>query len=588
MYGKLKKQMDCKRYYPALKTLEQLEHTYLPRVSEYRFTKVMYDQIVRLRDGIKEASMSDLKDFLENIRKYSSKIGEVAMQHVADQHGLDPTFVSMPEKKRKAPPPPNPFTGEAEATVTDQETNIYKDGDEELSAQELVDFSPVYRCWHIYNVLGAGEEFESYYRKQRKKQAKLCLQPATNMHETLDGYKKYFHEIIGFFVVEDNILHTTTGLITSGYLDELWEMALSKIVAVLRTHSAYCTDPSLMLDIKILIIFFCHTLEGYGFPVTRLYGLLIEIRDQYNEILMKRWKNTFMDIFEDDNYTPITLHYQAEYTAIVTIFPFKDEFVEKSPFPKRFPFSEFVPRVYQQVKEYIYACLKFSEDLNLSQAEIDDMVRKSTNFLLTRTLSGCLSSLIRRPGLGLAQLIQIAINTEYLEIACIHLEEFISSITGISREATHVAKLQGKSMFKDARSHAEQQIYLALNHKIDEFMELANYEWTLVESKGHASGYLMDLVAFLQSTFMSFTNLPDKVAQTACMSACKHIAESITNLLLDHDTKILSAGAIQQVNLDVIQCEQFASLEPVPGFTVGALQMTFSELRQIPGLGHVG
>lgn len=41
-----------------------------------------------------------------------------------------------------------------------------------------------------------------------------------------------------------------------------------------------------------------------------------------------------------------------------------------------------------------------------------------------------------------------------------------------SRESSHVAKLQGKSMFKDARFHAEQQIYLALNNKIDEFMEL--------------------------------------------------------------------------------------------------------------------
>ena len=30
----------------------------------------------------------------------------------------------------------------------------------------------------------------------------------------------------------------------------------------------------------------------------------------------------------------------------------------------------------------------------------------------------------------------------------------------------------------------------------------------MAESKGHASSYIMDLMAFLQSTFMSFTNLP--------------------------------------------------------------------------------
>ena len=72
----------CFRYYPALKTLEQLEHTYLPRVSNYRFSKVMCDTIPHLRDNIMAASMSDLKDFLENIRKHSDRIGETAMKHV--------------------------------------------------------------------------------------------------------------------------------------------------------------------------------------------------------------------------------------------------------------------------------------------------------------------------------------------------------------------------------------------------------------------------------------------------------------------------------------------------------------------------
>jgi|SRR6218665_2429449 len=70
------------RYYPALKTLEQLEHTYLPRVSKYRFSQVMCETIPKLRCSIKEASMSDLKDFLESIRKHSGRIGEVAMKQV--------------------------------------------------------------------------------------------------------------------------------------------------------------------------------------------------------------------------------------------------------------------------------------------------------------------------------------------------------------------------------------------------------------------------------------------------------------------------------------------------------------------------
>lgn len=37
----------------------------------------------RIRESIETASMSDLKDFLENIRRFSPKIGEVAMRHVS-------------------------------------------------------------------------------------------------------------------------------------------------------------------------------------------------------------------------------------------------------------------------------------------------------------------------------------------------------------------------------------------------------------------------------------------------------------------------------------------------------------------------
>lgn len=40
---------------------------------------------------------------------------------------------------------------------------------------------------------------------------------------------------------------------------------------------------------------------------------------------------------------------------------------------------------------------------DLSSTEIDDMLRKSTNLLLTRTLSSCLQNLIKKPHIGLTE-----------------------------------------------------------------------------------------------------------------------------------------------------------------------------------------
>uniref|UniRef100_A0A8C1K6H1 Exocyst complex component n=1 Tax=Cyprinus carpio TaxID=7962 RepID=A0A8C1K6H1_CYPCA len=525
------------RYYSALKTMEQLENIYIPRVSQYRFCQIMAETLPKLREEIKEISMSDLKDFLESIRKHSDKIGETAMrqaqQHRTFNRNVLLTFVGF----------------------------LFK----VLTAQDLVDFSPVYRCLHIYTVLGDRETFENYYRKQRKKQARLVLQPQSNMHETVEGYRKYFNQIVGFFVVEDHILHATQGLVTRAFTDELWNMALSKIIAVLRTHSV---SPA-------------HTLIPTESDLCCLLTVIALVRDQYNETLLKKWALVFRDIFEQDNYSPIPVENEEEYKSVVSRFPFHDAEIEKQQFPKKLPMSQSVPQIYAQVKEFIYASLKFSESLHRSSTEIDDMLRKSTNLLLTRTLSSCLQNLIKKPHIGLTELVQIIINTTHLEHACKYLEDFITNITNVSPETVHTTRLYGLSTFKDARHAAEGEIYTKLNQKIDEFIQLADYEWGMSESDGRASGYLMDLINFLRSTFQVFTHLPGKVAQTACMSACKHLATSLMQMLLDTELKQISMGAIQQFNLDVMQCELFASSEPVPGFQGDTLQLAFIDLRQL-------
>ncbi|XP_058476703.1 exocyst complex component 6 isoform X2 [Solea solea] len=584
MYSKLKEQLETKRYYAALKTMEQLEKVYIPRVSKYRFCQIMAENLPRLREEIKEISMSDLKDFLESIRKHSDKVGEAAMRQ-AQQHR---TFNSAIAKQVNLGHYTKPMYSLNGRTHTHNDLMFDEDiGDEDdadegvLTAQDLVDFSPVYRCLHIYTVLGDRETFENYYRKQRKKQARLVLQPQANMHETVEGYRRYFNQIVGFFVVEDHILHSTQGLVTRAFTDELWNMALSKIIAVLRTHSSYCDDPDLVLELKNLIVIFADTLQDYGFTVNRLFDLLFEVRDQYNETLLKKWALVFREIFELDNYSPIPVETEEEYKLVVSRFPFHDAEIEKQEFPKKLPMSQSVPQIYTQVKELIYASLKFSESLHRSSTEIDDMLRKSTNLLLTRTLSSCLQNLIKKPHTGLTELVQIIINTTHLEQACRYLEEFITNITNVSPETVHTTRLYGLSTFKDARHAAEGEIYTKLNQKIDEFIQLADYEWGMAESDGRASGYLMDLINFLRSTFQVFTHLPGKVAQTACMSACKHLSTSLMQMLLDTELKQISMGAIQQFNLDVIQCELFASSEPVPGFQGDTLQLAFIDLRQL-------
>uniref|UniRef100_A0A4W6CJS8 Exocyst complex component n=1 Tax=Lates calcarifer TaxID=8187 RepID=A0A4W6CJS8_LATCA len=539
MYSRLQEQMRAKRYYPALRTLEQLEQTCLPRAGQYRFCSIMAENIPKLRTQIRDTAMTQLRDFLESIRKHSDKIGETAIKQAQLQRSLDSSISMQPRaligrRGRKlvaAAMTGMDSDGQGGSPVSEQDSGILdvedEDEDDEVpGAQDLVDFSPVYRCLHIYTVLGLRDVFENYYRKQRRKQARLVLQPHSNMHETLEGYRRYFNQIVGFFVVEDHVLHTTQGLVNRAYVEELWELALSKIVAALRTHS----------------------------------------------------------VLDQDNYSPIPVSTEQEYRHYTSQFPLQDPELEKLPFPKKLPFSEFVPKVYCQLKEFIYACLKYSEDLHLSSTEVDDMIRKSTNLLLTRTLSHCLQYAIKKKNVGLAELVQVIINTTHLEQSCHFLEEFISNITNVPPDTVNATKLYGTSTFKDARHAAEAEIYTSLNAKIDQFLQLADYDWLAAVQGGGtltASDYLIDLIAFLKSTFSVFTNLPGKVAQTACMSACKHISTSLMQLLLDPEVRQISMGALHQLNTDVKECESFARAGPVAGFQGDTLLLAFSDLRQL-------
>jgi hypothetical protein len=93
----------------------------------------------------------------------------------------------------------------------------------------------------------------------------------------------------------------------------------------------------------------------------------------------------------------------------------------------------------------------------------------------------------------------------------IQLKLHFESLYSAPKESHMGSRSQGQSMFRVARDDAEHQICDKLKRKLNEFLELENYDWLLVEPKGHASSFITDLIAFLQSIFMSFTNLPVSV-----------------------------------------------------------------------------
>jgi len=82
---------------------------------------------------------------------------------------------------------------------------------------------------------------------------------------------------------------------------------------------------------------------------------------------------------------------------------------------------------------------------------------------------------LRLDSKNLAQIVQILINLEYMENACMALEELL-----MQSRSTHRAgpiRLTATSEFGNTRKMAEKRVFELVNSKIDDFLEIADYDW---------------------------------------------------------------------------------------------------------------
>ncbi|CAI4220836.1 unnamed protein product, partial [Auanema sp. JU1783] len=556
-YAKLYELMSEKKYYQALKVLEELDHTHLALSEKYRFTQTLANSMGPIRQQIKQEAYSEFKDFLEHIKKVAGRVGRHASRDIARQH----SFGGEPEKGKldhKTDRPEVEIAISSDGSIIrKQEKHSIKSKSptkgwdaEALSAQDLIDYTPIHRCCQIFTVLGNKEEFEQYFRLQRKEQCQVVIEPPTKM-SSLKSYVDYLNEIIGFFVVEDHISMTETSLAANSHKNQLWDEALKKVINTMNTRFGGCPDVEMMLRIKKVILLFALTMKSYSFVISPLYLLLQNFRDQYNEILMSEYCAQFEKELVSDNYTSLIAENEKEFNNIVKLFPLNKRSLENSSYPRYFPFSNLVVNVYTQAKSYLVGCMRFMEHLQLTQSEIDDTVRRYANVLLSRW-SGSIKDFAARQK-SLATLIQLTINISYLEKACKSLGTYVTALTTGAEEC--------------------------IRDKIDEILELGRYDWELPASSGQASDHITDLIKFLSTTFSTFAVLPQSLSRHVCMQTCKHLSDRLSDTVLQPDVQAVSPGALEQFSLDVMQCEMFTMQAPVEGFEKNALAMTFVHLR---------
>ena len=240
-------------------------------------------------------------------------------------------------------------------------------------------------------------------------------------------------------------------------------------------------------------------------------------------------------------------------------------------FPLQYPFSSSFPKICFLVKEFIKSFFIFADGFSQSNNEIDDLLKKSLENILVQTLNGALVRLISTS--KIAQVIQIYHNVIFFEKACTMFEDLLMERKSLSARIS----LQATYAFDDTKACAERRIHELICLNIDQFLDLADYDWVTANKDPRSSTYLSDLTIYLQTMGTStLTSLPEIMIQNMYKESFSYLARAILATLLNPSIKRLSVQFMDQLDVDISYLEEF-----MKQFSFLEGEIPFEELKQV-------
>ncbi|KAG0235982.1 hypothetical protein BGX31_004103 [Mortierella sp. GBA43] len=559
-------QVENKKYYSALRTIglldellrplskqpnlvysatrskivDEIQAIHLRSVIQFEFARHMQDCIPILQYAIKDAVTTEMKDWLFNIRSSQKAMGKLAMDRMAERQDR--------WRKRELKLRTTYSINSAVEVAINEESEV----DIMESEEVKLDLKPLFQCLHIYDELGQRSEFRQSYAEDRKAQAKLTpTAPVFNLKENnTDNFKSLLQDFVGFFIVEHIIMYSTTNFRTQNQLDELCELVTNLLLRLLSEGLAQCQNPDMFLNVKLLLMLYIQTMESYNYPVSKLNDLLLTLFRTYADQLENKFSVNFHKLVEEDDYTPMNVQDQEQYNVVQLMFRFKeDRKATRQGFPRNLPFSKVVPYCCEDIGLFVEQFYRFVEGFTQEQNEMDDLVKDSLDTLLIQHVhSVWLKKLESRE---LSRVAQIFINLEYFQGACGEFEQLLMK----NRSDNAKISLQATGLFKETRKNAEKRISELVNSKIDDILELAEYECAKLE------------------------NLPDNIRTFVYYDALEHLASQLHHIFTDPNVKHINQNFIAMFNKDIQYLEDFVATLDIPNVIE-----TFVPLRQLINL----
>lgn len=536
--------IESKKYYSALRSLEELSSTHLNPVLHHEFARHMLDSMPAMREQVRAAVTREMREWLFEVREKGRLVGKLALDAMEARQkrwrvksGKD-AMLSL--AKVNSP---------IELVVNERVEYNFVDND-----QVQIDFKPLYQCIHIYDVMDIREQLQASYQEDRRAQANLLLSQGLSFDPTNPTFPALLQEVVGFFLVEHHVLQTSPpGFRSEQEVDDLWDNMCERVVDIVSVGLRDCRDTKVFVSTKAVIQTFIMTLEGYSFPVTKLNALLLTLFERYANLLRDRFSHDFQKAFKDSEHQPMVVMNADELQKVLNVCwlkPGDAERLKSMPFPLTLPFSQTYPLCCMDIRNLTDQYYQFSDGSSQSHRDVDDILKKSLDELLIQQVSNSIRASLQKTS-NLSQIAQIVMNAEHFRLACTQLEALLAALRAPHRGGK--LRLDASSHFNTSLDMAQKRIDSAIASKLTEFFGMAEYNWTPRQEQAQVSEYLPEMLQWLETMMESvLVALPLEIKLEHYRSAFKFMADTLLNdLLLNKEDQQLSVVALRNLIIDV-------------------------------------
>ncbi|RKP23970.1 exocyst complex subunit Sec15-like-domain-containing protein [Syncephalis pseudoplumigaleata] len=391
--NKVRIQLEHRNYYTGLRTLEELEDVHLRKVAKYEFAKHMEKWIPLMKENIKSSVMSDLKEWLFNLREQSRMVGQLAMREAN-------------ELQAKSPKGENVDT--ALELVLDEENGRRLAGSK----------------------LGRKNEFKKHYEEDRQAQVDLILK--AKIDTTPEGKKALgdmLQEIVGFFIVEHRVAYTTREFRSKARVEVLWTMVAERITRAISDTIRQCSDIDALSEVKQSTMLFVPALERYMFDTRKPRELTQILIERCAALTLLTCGTQFKERAADKGFQPMTIHDEKEYKVLRGLYKFPEEPDARKQgqvFPRALPFGSVIPLICADIKRGVDQFYGFAvnEAGQPVVPQVDTIVQNAVDALLGRTVPDVLRGELKST--SMLQVVQLNANIEHFDHVCGEFEKFLT------------------------------------------------------------------------------------------------------------------------------------------------------------------